>query len=162
MDALNERAAAMVDRARRSADETKRSRDAALRARLLPKIAAVQDAIGPSSPNNEQLNDSEFGEAGINLTAAGIFPAGTCNSFGKVFGVSRSSGNSGTAQMKDLAGPGDFNLTNCGTVTVIKHTDPAGLSQAFPFTSTLAGAQLSCTVTSAAGAEPCRRCAGHR
>ena len=26
----------------------------------------------------------EFGEAGINLTDAGVFPAGSCNSFGKV------------------------------------------------------------------------------
>ena len=43
---------------------------------------------------DETLQDSEFGEAGINLTDSGVFPAGSCNSFGKVFGVSRSSGNS--------------------------------------------------------------------
>ena len=47
--------------------------------------------------------------------------------------------------MKDLVGPGNFNLTNCGTVTIIKQTNPRGLNQAFGFTSNLAGGQLSCT-----------------
>ena len=45
-----------------------------------------------------------------------------CSGFGKVYGVSRSSGNSGTAQMKDLVGPGNINLTNCGSVKIIKQT----------------------------------------
>jgi hypothetical protein len=107
--------------------------------------AAVADTIGPTSPTSVQLGLSEFGEAGIDLTAAGVFTAGTCESFGKAYGVSRSSGNSGTAQMKDLVGPGNFNLQNCGTVKIIKRTDPRGLNQDFDFTSNLAGAQLSCT-----------------
>jgi uncharacterized surface anchored protein len=47
--------------------------------------------------------------------------------------------------MKDLVGPGSFNLANCGRVTIIKHTDPGNISQNFGFTSTLAGTQLSCT-----------------
>jgi hypothetical protein len=72
------------------------------------------------------LGLSEFGEAGINLTAAGVFDANTCESFGKVQAISRSSGNSGTAQMKDLVGPGDFRLANCGTVIIRKQTDPDG------------------------------------
>ena len=102
-------------------------------------------ALDTIAPVDETLQDSEFGEAGINLTDSGVFPAGTCNSFGKVFGVSRSSGNSSQAAMKDLVGPGNFNLTNCGTVNIIKQTNPRGLNQAFSFTSTLTGAQLSCT-----------------
>jgi hypothetical protein len=84
----------------------------------------VTDEIGPITP--EDLNDSEFGEAGIDLTEAGVFTPGTCESFGTAFGVSRSSGNSGTAQMKDLVGPADFTLANCGTVIIRKVTSPSG------------------------------------
>jgi len=107
--------------------------------------STVSDTISPSSPSSVTLGLSEFGEAGIDLTNAGVFTSGTCTGFGKVYGVSRSSGNSGTAQMKDLVGPGSINLTNCGTVKIIKQTNPRGLNQSFPFTSTLAGAQMSCT-----------------
>jgi hypothetical protein len=96
-------------------------------------------ALSASTSVDATLGLSEFGEAGIDLTGAGVFTQGQCESFGKVFGVSRSSGNSGTAQMKDLVGPGNFNLRNCGTVTIIKHTVPANLNQNFGFTSNLAG-----------------------
>jgi hypothetical protein len=82
------------------------------------------------------LGLSEFGEAGIDLTGAGIFDSNTCNSFGKVSAVSRSSGSSGTAQMKDLVGPGNFQLSNCGTVIIRKETDPDGdATTNFGFTS---------------------------
>ena len=87
-------------------------------------FGSVTDAIAPSPP--ESLDTNEFGEAGIDLTDAGVFTAGTCESFGTAFGVSRSSGNSGTAQMKDLVGPADFTLANCGTVIIRKVTDPSG------------------------------------
>jgi hypothetical protein len=82
--------------------------------------AAVTDAILPSPPTSEQLGVSEFGEAGIDLTAAGVFAPGTCVGFGKAFGVSRTSGNSGTAQMKDLVGPGNVNIANCGAIKIHK------------------------------------------
>jgi hypothetical protein len=96
-------------------------------------FGAVSDTIAPS---DETLGTNEFGEAGINLTGAGVFGAGTCASFGTVFGVSRSSGNSGTAQMKDLIGPADFTLANCGTVIIRKVTDPAGdTSTTFGYTT---------------------------
>jgi hypothetical protein len=87
-------------------------------------FGSVVDGIAPSPP--ESLGTNEFGEAGIDLTEAGVFAAGTCESFGTAFGVSRSSGNSGTAQMKDLVGPADFTLANCGTVIIHKVTDPSG------------------------------------
>jgi hypothetical protein len=86
-------------------------------------VGPVLDGIAPS-PETLQLN--EFGEAGVDLTAAGVFTANQCVTFGKAQGVSRSSGNSGQAQMKDLAGPADFSLTNCGRVIIHKKTDPAG------------------------------------
>ena len=101
------------------------------------------DAIAPTPEN---VGDREFGEAGLDLTAAGVFTPGVCDAFGSVTGASRSSGNSGTAQMKDRVGPGDFTLTNCGIVNIIKHTDPRGVDQDFEFTSTLAGSELECTV----------------
>jgi hypothetical protein len=87
-------------------------------------FGSVSDELSPSPP--ESLGTNEFGEAGIDLTDAGVFEAGSCESFGTAFGVSRSSGNSGTAQMKDLIGPADFTLANCGTVIIHKVTDPAG------------------------------------
>lgn len=105
----------------------------------------VDDTIGPSG-GTESLGTAEFGEAGIDLTAAGIFTAGTCDTFGTAFGVSRSSGSSATAQMKDLVGPAPFMLTNCGTVKIIKHTDPRGINQSFGFTSTVGGTSANGTV----------------
>jgi hypothetical protein len=99
-------------------------------------FGSVSDQLAPpalSSSNGtsvtESLGTNEFGEAGINLTAAGVFAAGSCESFGKAFGVSRSSGNSGTAQMKDLVGPAAFTLANCGTVIIRKVTDPSGAEE---------------------------------
>jgi Prealbumin-like fold domain len=104
---------------------------------------ALSSATGGSV--NETLGPSEFGEAGIDLTAAGVFNSTTCAGFGKVYAVSRSSGSSAQAQMKDLVGPANFSLNNCGTVTIIKHTNPGGIDQDFGFTSTLAGTQMTCT-----------------
>jgi hypothetical protein len=86
---------------------------------------------------NETLGVNEFGEAGIDLTDAGVFPAGRCVTFGKAYGVSRSSGNSDTAQMKDLVGPADFRISNCGQIKIIKHTDPRGVNQDFSYTSNI-------------------------
>ncbi|MGH3332079.1 MAG: prealbumin-like fold domain-containing protein [Nocardioidaceae bacterium] len=87
---------------------------------------AVSDAIAPTPPALPQsLETNEFGEAGINLTDAGVFGADVCTAFGKTYAVSRSSGNSATAQMKDLVGPGDINITNCGSVIIRKVTDPS-------------------------------------
>jgi hypothetical protein len=81
--------------------------------------ASAADTIGPAG-GTETLGTVEFGEAGIDLTNAGVFVAGTCETFGKAYGVSRTSGNSQTAQMKDLVGPGNFNLTNCGSLKIVK------------------------------------------
>ena len=100
------------------------------------KVNTTATALDTAAPSSETLGLSEFGEAGIDLTAAGVFTAGQCATFGKALGVSRSSGNSGTAQMKDLVGPGDFSLTNCGSIHVTKVTVPSGSSQSFGYTTT--------------------------
>src|SRR5262249_1947093 len=86
------------------------------------KVNTTATALDQVGPSDETLGINEFGEAGINLTDAGVFLPGVCTAFGKVSAVSRSSGNSGTAQMKDLVGPGSINITNCGTVIIHKTT----------------------------------------
>lgn len=64
----------------------------------------------------DTLGPVQFGEAGLNLSAIGIDP---CDLNGTVMGVSRSSGDSGTAQMKDKVGPGTFTLPGCVQATAI-------------------------------------------
>jgi hypothetical protein len=75
-----------------------------------------------------------FGEAAINLTAAGVFPAGTCTAFGSAFLKSRSSA-SFPAEVKDFVAPKPVNISNCGTIIVQKVTipspDPTGTSFAY-------------------------------
>jgi hypothetical protein len=74
---------------------------------------------------DETLGDSTFGEAVVNLSDAGVFTPGECVAFGKTYAVSRSSGNSAQAQMKDLVGPGDINIQNCGSIIINKQTVPS-------------------------------------
>ena len=105
---------------------------------------SVSDAIAPTS---ETLGINEFGEAGINLTDAGVFQPNVCTAFGKTYAVSRSSGNSATAQMKDLVGPGNINISNCGRVIIRKVTspspDPTDTSFAYTTTGGLSPATFS-------------------
>jgi Prealbumin-like fold domain len=85
---------------------------------------------------NVSLPANTFGEAAINLTAAGVFPAGTCEALGSVFLKSRASA-SFPAEVKDFVAPQPVNISNCGAITVIKHTNPRGVDQAFSYTSNL-------------------------
>ena len=107
-------------------------------------------AIGSGSPARtiaDSLSQSEFGEAIVDLTNAGIFTAGTCESFGQAEAVSRSSGNSGQAAMEDLVGPASFTLSNCGTVIIRKVTVPTG-GTGFGFTDTVVTSPTTDEVTS--------------
>jgi hypothetical protein len=74
-----------------------------------------------------------FGEAAIDLTAAGVFDAQACVSFGRGYVKSRSS-NSFSSSLKDFIRPIDVRVTNCGTITVRKHAIPQS-AQDFSFTS---------------------------
>jgi Prealbumin-like fold domain len=87
-------------------------------------VGSVTDTIQPPTAQNP-LGLNEFGEAGIDLTDAGVFPPGECRSFGNAFAVSRTSGSSSTAQMKDLVGPGNVDIKNCGQVIIRKQTVPS-------------------------------------
>jgi hypothetical protein len=59
-------------------------------------LDAVNDPISGSS-----VPALQFGEAAINLTAAGVFPSGTCEAFGSAFLKSRAS-SSFPAEVKDF------------------------------------------------------------
>ncbi len=92
---------------------------------------AVTDPIAPNAPRT--LPASTFGEAAINLTAAGVFPAGTCKAFGSTYLKSRSS-TSFTAEVKDFVAPVPVNISNCGTITIHKVTENG--DGTFPYTTT--------------------------
>jgi len=101
---------------------------------------SVTDLLTPPlAPNTASVSSSlgtkEFGEAIVDLTAAGVFAPGVCTGFGQAEGVSRSSGNSGTAAMEDLDGPGHVNIANCGRLVVNK-TDGTNLLDGAGFTVT--------------------------
>jgi hypothetical protein len=112
----------------------------------------VTDPINPGAPRT--LTAGLFGEAAIDLTKAGVFPAGTCKGFGSTFLKSRSSSSFG-AEVKDFIAPQPVNISNCGNVTIIKHTDPRGVNQVFSYTSNLTpnsnAGGVACTAGGAAG-----------
>jgi SdrD B-like protein len=66
---------------------------------------------------------STFGEAGINLTDAGVFPPNVCAHFGAASLKSRSSGQSFTSTLKDLIAPIPVDISNCGGLAVQKYID---------------------------------------
>jgi hypothetical protein len=87
-----------------------------------------------------------FGEASVDLTGAGLFTAGQCTTFGSAYLKSRSS-DSFTAALKDYIAPLTINLTNCGSLTVVKQTTPAQSSattkQSFAFSTSLGNFSLT-------------------
>ncbi len=82
--------------------------------------ATVTDPVPPNAPRT--LTTGLFGEAAIDLTAAGVFPAGTCRAFGSAFLKSRAS-NSFGAEVKDFIAPQPVNISNCGTIIIHKVTE---------------------------------------
>ena len=92
---------------------------------LAPVIAPNGAVYGPYSPRT-------FGEASIDLNAAGIFDPGSCASFGQAYLKSRSS-DSFTAALKDYIAPVATNITNCGRAVVNK-TDGTALLDGASFT----------------------------
>jgi hypothetical protein len=100
-------------------------------------LDAVTDPLFPNSPNYiNPVPALQFGETAIDLTAAGVFPPGTCEAFGSAFLKSRASASFG-AEVKDFIAPVPVNISNCGSIKIIKHTDPRGQDQVFSYTSNL-------------------------
>ena len=97
----------------------------------------VTDPLFPNGANYiNPVPALQFGETAIDLTKAGVFPAGTCLAFGSAFVRSRSS-TAFTSEIKDFIAPIPVNISNCGTVNIIKHTDHRGIDQNFSYTSTI-------------------------
>ncbi len=97
----------------------------------------VTDPLFPNGANYiNPLPALQFGETAIDLTKAGVFPAGTCEAFSSTFVRSRSSA-SFTAEIKDFIAPVPETISNCGLINIIKQTDPRGVNQNFSFTSTI-------------------------
>jgi hypothetical protein len=82
-------------------------------------LGAVTD---PFQSGTNNVGALRFGETAINLTAAGVFPSGTCEAFGSAFLKSRSSA-SFPAEVKDFVAPVKVDITNCGTIIVHKVTE---------------------------------------
>jgi hypothetical protein len=97
-------------------------------------LDAVTDPFVSNTLNN--IGALRFGETAINLTAAGVFPPGTCEAFGSAFLKSRSSA-SFPAEVKDFVAPVPVNISNCGEIKIIKNTDPRNINQDFTYTSTI-------------------------
>jgi len=100
-------------------------------------LDAVTDPLFPTKPNFlSSVPALQFGETAIDLTKAGVFPPGTCQAFGSAFVKSRASA-SFTAEVKDFIAPIPVNISNCGSIKIIKHSDPRGANQVFSYTSNL-------------------------
>jgi hypothetical protein len=96
--------------------------------------ATVSENLGGLTAVNRPAQ--QFVEAAINLSCAGIVPPNTCESFGSGYVKSRSS-TSFTSEIKDFIAPVHLSFPNlCGKLTIIKHTNPRGLDQAFGYTTT--------------------------
>src|SRR6266567_4636135 len=84
---------------------------------------AVNNVDAVTDPfTHQSLPALTFGEASINLTTAGVFPAGTCEAFGSTFAKSRAS-SAFNAEVKDFIAPAAVNITNCGTIKIHKVTE---------------------------------------
>ena len=79
------------------------------------------------------LTARTFGEASIDLSF--IFNKAECTSFGSAFLKSRSS-TSFTSQLKDFIAPASISLSNCGSIKIIKQTDPDGAAGTWGFSTT--------------------------
>ncbi len=104
--------------------------------------ATVTDPI--ANPDVD-LPEATFGEAAIDLTAAGVFAPGVCTNFGSAYLKSRSS-SSFTAETKDFIAPQSITINNCGNLVIRKIS--VGGTGTFGFNSaTLADQTPSDTTT---------------
>jgi hypothetical protein len=85
---------------------------------------AVNEVAATDPIANVGLPALTFGEASVNLTAAGVFPPGVCTAFGSAFLKSRSSA-SFPSEVKDFVAPQPVNISNCGKLIVKKVTEPS-------------------------------------
>ena len=94
-------------------------------------ILAANNAI-----NGKDLPVNSFAEIGVNLTQAIKAAGGSTTCFANETWVSRSSGSSFTSTPEDVE---QDNQPTCGSITIIKHSNPRGLNQQFSYTGTGTG-----------------------
>lgn len=82
---------------------------------------------------NVTLADATFGEAAINLTAAGVISSTSCIGFASAYLKSRSS-DSFTAALKDFVAPAPVSITQCGSIDITKVDDVNAVLQGAVFT----------------------------
>jgi hypothetical protein len=118
-------------------------------------LSASGDAAGsinasaiPSTPTDEtdgmqppgDISPRTFGEAQLDFDK---LAGGGCNPFGSAYLKSRSS-DSFTSALKDFIPPTALSSSTCGSIKIIKQTNPRGVNQNFDFTSTIP-ASSTCT-----------------
>jgi hypothetical protein len=112
-------------------------------------IAAADNGI-----SNTALVAGQFAEFGVDLTAAGIIPAGQCKAFPQTIWESRSSGSSFVSTTKDISVE-NHAISNCGEIEIIKQTNPRGVDRVFSFASNLmpnpGAGGVPCTTGGSAG-----------
>jgi hypothetical protein len=91
-------------------------------------ITAAQNPI-----SGVRLVAGQFAEFGVNLTDAGIIPAGSCASFSQTVWESRASGSSFVSSTKDITIE-DKDINNCASVSVTKVGSDDGLQTGAIFT----------------------------
>lgn len=94
--------------------------------------AQVAENLGGNPSVNRPAQ--QFGEAAIDMVCAGIVQQNACESFNSAYVKSRSS-TSFTSEIKDFIAPVSLHFSNCGKLTIIKHTSPRGLDQAFSYST---------------------------
>jgi prealbumin domain-containing protein len=112
----------------------------------VPISSTCSEGAVNSSPVSENLGGrtavirpaAQFGEAAINLTCAEVVPPNTCEPFTSAYVKSRSS-TAFNSEIKDFIAPISIGLSNCGSLTIIKHTNPRGLDQVFSYTTSGSG-----------------------
>lgn len=109
----------------------------------------VHDPYSPPS-GGADLPGLTFGEAGVDLTDAGIFSSSVCSHFGSVYLKSRSS-SSFTSELKDFIAPVPVNISNCGNIIIRKVTVPSPDPTATNFAYTTTGGLTPSTFSLANG-----------
>lgn len=92
---------------------------------------------GPDNAlNGQNVLANGFSEIGVNLTQAIKAAGGTSTCFANETWVSRSSGSSFTSSPEMVV---NESQPTCGSITIIKHTNPRGLAQQFTYAGTGTG-----------------------
>src|SRR5215831_420867 len=111
-------------------------------------LSPISENLGGLAPVSRPAH--QFGEASINLVCAGAEQKNACQPFASAYVKSRSS-TSFTSEIKDFIAPVAITGNNCGKLTIIKHTDPAGLDQDFSYSTSGGLSPASFTLNDGAG-----------